>query len=149
MNGLVRRESAWSLSRRSQRGTSAVEFALVLPIFLFILFGLIELSVALYDKAVITNASREGARAGVVLRNPKLSAADIEQVVLKYTSSTLINFGANSTPVVTVIQSSPASAPNPLTVTVSYTYSGLGLGALMSAIQQPVVISATSVMINE
>ena len=133
----------------SQRGTSSVELALILPIFLFLVFGLIELSVALYDQAVLVNASREGARAGIVLRNPKLTTAEIQQVVLNYTSGGLITLGAAVNPVVTVTQSSPAAFPNPLKVKVEYTYTGLGLGSLMSALTQPVVLSATSTMINE
>ena len=46
-----------------QRGAAVVEFALILPILLILLVGTIDASLALYDKAVITNASREGARA--------------------------------------------------------------------------------------
>ena len=49
---------------KSQSGASAVEFAIVLPILVLLVFGIIEFSVAFYDKAMITNASREGARAG-------------------------------------------------------------------------------------
>lgn len=134
---------------RAQRGTTTVEFALLLPLFLFLVFGLIEFSVALYDKAVLTNASREGVRAGIVLRNPKLTDAEIRQVVLNYTNGALITFGTDIAPVVTVAQSNPAGFPNPLKVTVAYTYSGLGLGALMSAVNQPLTLSSTSVMINE
>ena len=45
-----------------------VELAIILPILLIVLFGLIEFGFILYDKAVITNASREGARQGIVYR---------------------------------------------------------------------------------
>jgi Flp pilus assembly protein TadG len=132
-----------------QRGTTTVELALILPVFLLLIFGLIELSVAFYDQAILTQASREGARAGIVLRNPKLSSGEIQQLVLDYASGALITFGSTVTPVVTVTQSSPAAFPNPLQVKVEYTYTGLGLGTLMSAITQPVVLSATSTMIHE
>ena len=40
-----------------QRGAALVEFTLVVPLLLMILFGIIEFSVLLYDKAVVTNAS--------------------------------------------------------------------------------------------
>lgn len=43
----------------SQKGASAVEFALVLPLLMLILFGIIEFSLLMYNKAMITNASRE------------------------------------------------------------------------------------------
>jgi hypothetical protein len=39
-----------------------VEFALVAPLLFVLLFGIIEFGVILYDQAVITNVSREGAR---------------------------------------------------------------------------------------
>jgi Flp pilus assembly protein TadG len=133
----------------SERGTTSVELALILPVFLLLVFGLIELSVAFYDQAVLVNASREGARAGIVLRNPKYTPAEIEQVVLNYTTGSLITFGATVTPVVTVTQSTPAAFPNPLTVKVDYTYTGLGLGSMLSAVTQPLVLSATVSMINE
>ncbi|HKK00735.1 MAG TPA: TadE/TadG family type IV pilus assembly protein, partial [Desulfuromonadales bacterium] len=71
------------MKRRHERGASAVEFALVLPLLLVILFGIIEFGFILYDKAMITNASREGARAGIVLYTPgygRLSATGIQNV---------------------------------------------------------------------
>ena len=49
-----------------QKGVAALEFAIILPVLLLLTCGIIEFSVALYDKAMITNASREGARAGIV-----------------------------------------------------------------------------------
>jgi len=152
MSLLSRRVQAGVRSRRSQRGTSAVEFALVLPIFLFVLFGFIELSVAFYDKAVLANASREGARAGAVLRNPKLDTEGIRNLVTEYVRPALVTFGASSLPDVTVTQFVPLagdSTPSYLTVTVSYTYEGLGLGAMLSAINYPVRLSATTVMFHE
>ena len=84
-----------------------------------------------------------------MLRNPKLTTAEIEQVVLKYTNGSLITFGAAVTPVVTVIQSTPPAFPNPLQVKVDYTFTGLGLGSMMSAVTQPLVLSATATMIHE
>jgi len=50
----------------SQKGNAMVEFALILPLFLLLLFGVIYFSVALYNKTVLAIATREGARAGAV-----------------------------------------------------------------------------------
>src|ERR1700758_4127008 len=66
--------------QKKQAGVAAVEFAIVLPVLLLIIFAIVELGIALYDKAVITNASREGARAGIVLKSPKPTATDIQTV---------------------------------------------------------------------
>ena len=49
---------------QSQKGSVLVEFALILPLFLTLLFGVVTFSIALYDKTVLTMATREGARAG-------------------------------------------------------------------------------------
>jgi Flp pilus assembly protein TadG len=133
----------------SQKGAAAVEFALLLPILLLVFFGLVELSLALYNKAVLTNASREGARAGIVLRSPPMSDAQISDVVLAYTRDTLLSMGTAHTPAVTVLRSSTPEFPSTLNVTVRYTYSGLGLGRLLSAMDQPMVLSSSTVMVTE
>ena len=57
-----------NLKTRGQRGAAMIEFALVLPVLLIVLLGTVEFSLLLYDKAMITNASREGARLGIVYR---------------------------------------------------------------------------------
>lgn len=50
----------------SQKGSVLVEFALILPVFLTLLAGMISFSFALYNKTVLTMATREGARAGAL-----------------------------------------------------------------------------------
>lgn len=52
---------------RGERGTAALEFALVLPMLLMLVFGIIELGGAWYHKQMLVNASREGARLGSML----------------------------------------------------------------------------------
>jgi Flp pilus assembly protein TadG len=52
--------------RRRGRGQSLVEFAVVLPVFLLILAGLLDFGLGLYSQMTIINAAREGARLGVV-----------------------------------------------------------------------------------
>ena len=50
----------------NQNGAAMVEFAIVLPLLLMLIFGMIEFSVMLYDKAMLTNATREGTRLGIL-----------------------------------------------------------------------------------
>ena len=52
--------------RRRRRGQSLVEFAVVLPVFLLILAGLLDFGLGLYTQMTVINAAREGARLGVV-----------------------------------------------------------------------------------
>ncbi len=136
-------------ARGRERGAAAVEFALVLPVLLTALMGLVDAGLALYDKAVLTHASREGARAGIVLRKPKLSTEEISDIVLKRSKSSLISLLPSAQPQVTVLQSSPAAYPNTLQVSVEYTFQGIALGGLMQALGTPLVLRATTVMVHE
>jgi Flp pilus assembly protein TadG len=138
-------------SKRShtQRGAAVVEFALILPILLGLLVGGIDLSLALYDKAVITNASREGARAGIVARNPQLSDTQIRQVVNQYAQSALVNLGANPAAPTVVIQKGSLGGDPTLQVTVSYTFQGIGLGSLFQSLGKPWVLQSSTVMVYE
>lgn len=68
-----------SLSHRvNQKGAAAVEFAIVLPLLVLLVFGSIEFGLLLYNKQVITNAGREGARRAITGQN------DAKQIVLDY-----------------------------------------------------------------
>lgn len=132
-----------------QRGAAVVEFALILPILLVLLVGGIDASLAFYDKAVITNASREGARAGIVARNPLLTDAQIRQVVSQYAQGALVSFGSNPAPPNVLIQKGSLGGDPTLQVTVSYTFQGIGLGSLLQRLGQPMVLQATTVMVYE
>lgn len=55
--------------RTTETGQSLVEFAMVLPLFLILLFSLVDFGRAFYSWMIITNAAREGARAGAVQKD--------------------------------------------------------------------------------
>ena len=48
--------------RRDERGQGLAEFAIVLPVFLLIVFGMIDVGRVIWATDDITNAAREGAR---------------------------------------------------------------------------------------
>src|SRR5438477_12793763 len=54
------------LFRRNRRAAAAVEFAVVAPVFLLLVFGMIEYGRMVMVQQIITNGSREGARAAVL-----------------------------------------------------------------------------------
>jgi Flp pilus assembly protein TadG len=54
----------------NQRGTSTLEFLVVLPTLLLIFLASLELSRAWFTSNIATNAAREGARVGVVTPPP-------------------------------------------------------------------------------
>lgn len=142
----------WSMKRKhdSAKGSAIIEFAFVLPVLLILFFGIIEFSVALYDKAIITNASREGARAGILYTgagNAPVTDAQIIEVTQAYCADNMITFQDDAAPVVTVTRSTSPNFPQQLvTVDVSYDYTGLGLGQLLSAMGGPISIGASTTM---
>ena len=62
--------------KRSERGSNLVEFALVAPVLIVILFGIADVGRAFYDYISMTNAVREGAR--YAARDPLETAAVIQ-----------------------------------------------------------------------
>ena len=128
------------------RGVAAVEFALLLPLLLVITFGAIEFSLAWYDKAIITNASREAARAGIVYAVPQPTTAQITTVAQNYCQSYLLNLGKAATPTITVSHPSGTGSGNPLTVTVSYQYSGLGITTLLDPMPSLLTLTSSTTM---
>src|SRR5687767_1529350 len=51
---------------RRQRGAAAVEFALVLPLLMALVLGAIDFGYYFFVDQIVTNAAREGARAGTL-----------------------------------------------------------------------------------
>jgi Flp pilus assembly protein TadG len=140
------------LKKRGQRGGALIEFAIILPVLLVLLLGISELGFLFYNKAMITNASREGARAAIVYDEPRLDEAAITTVVNNYCQDHLITFGS-ATPVTDAVPDNcPAAAASgaSITVTVDYQYDWLVLPNLKYATSlagfSPVNLSATTVM---
>jgi Flp pilus assembly protein TadG len=104
------------MRRLNERGAVAAEFALLLPVFMIILFGTIEFGMIMYSRELITNASREGARAGIIQVSPKPTAGTITTIATTYLTGTGINL-ADVTIAVT-----GAGGANPATLTVAATY---------------------------
>ena len=135
---------------QGQRGAAVVEFALILPILLVLLVGTVDASLALYDKAVITNASREGARAGIVARSPPVTPEEIVAVVNRYALPALVSLGASSAePKVDVKTITTANNDPALQVSVSYDFQGIGLGSLLQSLGRPMKLQASTVMVYE
>lgn len=115
----VKLEGACWLCRRNRQGASAVEFAIVAPVFLLLVFGMIEIGRAIMVQQILTNASREGARLAVLDSQTAL-AAEVTSKVTTY----LQNSGVTGA-TVTMNPAEPTSAAygDPVTVTVSVPFS--------------------------
>jgi len=67
----------------SQRGQQLVEFALLLPLLLLLLFGIIEFGIAVFRYDTIANASREIARYGIV-QLVQLNKEEAKEAIKQY-----------------------------------------------------------------
>ena len=152
----------------NQKGATIVEFAIVLFLLLTLIFGITEWGLYMFNRQVITNAAREGARAGIVSRPIRLSNSDIAAVVVGYAANYLITFGDDVLTADDVdikpVNLNPSGGFDPntercvvfkfkdaagvfhrcdLEVTVNYTYEFLFLSSLGIG---PIDLQATSVM---
>ena len=128
----------------NQKGATAVEFAIVLSLLITLIFGIIEFGLFIFNRQVITNAAREGARAGIIARPVRLSNDGINAVVVNYGAQHLITFGDDVlTADDVVIPARCLQFQCDLEVQVDYVYeflflSNIGIG--------PLNLRATSVM---
>ncbi|GAA1497370.1 TadE/TadG family type IV pilus assembly protein [Paeniglutamicibacter kerguelensis] len=101
---------------KNQQGASAVEFALILPLLLTLMLGVIEFGFFFNQQLSITQAAREGARDYAIHHSdPGYSQAELEAIVAKAApalgevttkvSSTNNCSGSSKTAIVTVSRS--------------------------------------------
>ena len=72
----------WSGGGR-ERGQSTVEFALVLPLLVFVLLAIVQTALVVRDAVGVVHASREAARVAAVEPDPR-RAADAARRVLEH-----------------------------------------------------------------
>ncbi len=74
---------------RGTRGQALVELALILPVLLLLVFGIIEFGRVFHGYLVVTQAAREGARVGVVGGTDEEIGATVEGVAASLDASRL------------------------------------------------------------
>src|ERR1700746_3995762 len=67
---------------RSERGQAAVEFALVVPLLMVLLLGIVEFGVAFSHYVTLTDATRVGARKAITVRIGGTTPDDAKQAVI-------------------------------------------------------------------
>jgi Flp pilus assembly protein TadG len=70
-----------SLQIRNQRGQTMTEFALVMPLLLFLLLGVIQFGIVFNNYITLTDATRAGARKGAVSRRLSSPATAVQTQV--------------------------------------------------------------------
>ncbi len=124
-----------------QLGQSLAEFAIVVPIFLILVFGVVDFSLGLKAWLTVTNASREGARVLV-----------LGQTCTQVTNQTKTVAASLHPPVTVTI--TPGSCTgvtgDAMSVTVTYRYTSVTpLGHFTQLLTGPITMSSTSTMRHE
>lgn len=125
-----------------------VEFVIILPILLMIVFAIIEFGVLFGRWQTISNAAREGARTAIVFRTGCNSAtveAEVRARVKDYASPLGITITDGDIAVTGVCGDSTTSS----TVTVTFPYSFKVLPNFASSVAPTIDLVGNSVMRNE
>ena len=108
---LIRRRT--EKGQRGEKGQALVEFALLVPIFLMLLFAIVDFGMGFHSWITVTNSAREGARLGAV-------AATEQQIIDRvHDTATLIDEDTNMDVLVTNAQGLPGES---VVVQVDYDY---------------------------
>jgi hypothetical protein len=125
-----------------RRGVAAVEFAMVVPFFILLVFGMIEISRGIMVHQILINAAREGAREAIL---DGATVGDVRTVVANYLA------GADISGSPADVSPNPASAASRTAITVTVTVPANNVSWLVSSRYFPAgsVFSASATMLNE
>lgn len=108
--------------RNRQEGAALVEFALILPLFLLLVFGIMEAGWLFAQQVEIRNAAREGARLAVVDWG---TAAQVGAETCDRADISGADATVTVTPSTTIDNGFDPASPESVTVTVAKTYDSL------------------------
>lgn len=141
---------------KSQGGGTVVEFAIVFPLFIVLVFAIIEFGVIIYDKAILTNAARKTTRTSIVYSGdtPYYITTAINNAVDEYLNykvgedPLLINLGGtNVRPDVDINpEETERERGDTLEVTLSYNYDFVFISGFIPGLPDSFTINATSIM---
>ena len=131
--------------RRRDRGQALVEYAILLPMFLLILFGMLEFGFVFQHKLTLEYATREGARTGAALANggstncpsgtfdpdPNIVAA-VERVLTSPGSPIASNIASVSQ--IQIYKATASGTPVGASTTNTWTYTGPGTGPVVDGV---------------
>jgi len=140
MGGLSQTKRHWV-----RRGSTVLDLALVMPMFLSLAFGTVEYGYYFFVKNTLQGAAREGVRRAIV---PGASSSNITSAVNQVMTAAGFSSGEYS---VSVLPAGWTTAPagTDITVTVSATWGSIGVEPLPDAlggISSSKVLSGTTVM---
>ena len=125
-----------------ERGLAIVEMAFILPIFLFVTFGLVEFSRAWLTVNTLNHATREAVRLAATTAGLAANNAAVR------TKATTLLANANVTGA-TVTNTAPGGTPPEVTVTTTLPFSYLGVSGTplgYTGFGAPIILTSTAAM---
>jgi Flp pilus assembly protein TadG len=131
---------------RANDGAIAAEFAIVMPLFMMLVFGVAIFGIYFAGLIAITNAASEGARASVA----GLSTTERVQLASSAASSAFLSYAPflNQAFVTIVAAPDPNSATR-FQVSVSYDFSQFGLSGFASWVPTPVQKPTVTISVQD
>ena len=120
---------------KSEKGQSLVEFALVLPVLILLLFGIIDFSRILHASLTMDHAGREAAR-----------AASIGKTDTEVNATAVNNASSISLPADKVVISPTGTKDSGSNVTITITYPVNFLTPVVGDLIRPLTFTNTTVM---
>jgi Flp pilus assembly protein TadG len=149
---VVNRTDKAARKRRAKAGTSTVEAVIVLPVMLLLVFGIAEFGISFTRWNSLTNAVREGARAGVVFRSP-CDAVPVATLIEDTVSDFADSSGIDPADITTTVTGACNGTGTQLTVFAAVPYDFLVLDSLakhwLEEFPSSLALSARTVMRNE
>ena len=124
---------------RRDDGASAIEFALVLPIFLTLVFGIIVYGSYFASLSIVNQIAAEAARATVT----GLTDTERQSLATQKATTLIASYGALLNTGTVTIQAVPTSAGS-FAVTITNQFDALGLGNITLIPMPPTLQSATA-----
>ncbi|MEV5051784.1 TadE/TadG family type IV pilus assembly protein [Arthrobacter sp. LAR12-1-1.1] len=116
------------MAKASERGAVAVEFAILAPVLIMLLLGIMEFGRAYSAQITLSNAAREGVRV-MAINNSATAAATATAKAAAKNAATTLNPVLQDDKIVFTYQATPAATPIPtacaanvqVKVTIDYT----------------------------
>ena len=144
---MVKSIEAAARKQRARAGTTIVEATIVFPLMLLLVFAIGEFGISFTRWNSLTNAAREGARAGVVFRSP-CDVGPVTTLVETTVSNFASSSGIDPVDIKTTVTGACTGTGTQLTVTSTVPYDYIALNALAS-LAPSTALSARTVMRNE
>ena len=132
---------------RDERGAQLIEAALVLPLLLLVVLGILDFGMLFWQFEGVTNAAREGARIAIL---PGYSATDVQLRVNQYLTDAGLTDTAVTTVVVPVGVDVGGTCITMTGATVAYPHNFFLVGGIVTYFGSPALtattLNATSMM---